>query len=1328
MNSLGTTVIRSSKRSGAGGGKGQGEQGRRNTSFTSDPGEGGANDGADSDKKKRKGKGGKEVSMQQAFAALQRATSAPFIADESVIAPASDQTVPIVDSDVEITLEELPPKAIPKGVRVGHQGWVTGSEPAEDEEEEEDRGDSNEGGERTDSQAPRSSRAAINAKTGKKSSPGGETRRKPGPKTKKGRPKDEFDLHWSSDSREDDGGGGAAGSEASGGQSDEGGGPKTSNQVKVKGNRAVKKKPPQDTRHAAAEGESTATTTPQVHAPALDDRPSRSELKTERREAARQEQAKARKEAGLRAAFVDWIDAIRQTNPFEPEAGQTFIWSRSAAEKALVAVGVTFERWRSCEEAQLKAFFLAAVAWLEANKPKGLGFASGQYRVVVKSNDVSNVDVSGDRDDLPNEEEEEDPSGEGNAPSEEEEEEDKSQERAESHGGGGSNGSGGSGAEQKREEDEEQEPPAKKAKTSTTESQHRSVRAERRRESQEEQREGRRDRRAKLSTSQSVTPKALGRSKQAELDKHKRVTKKRERAKREVKQLIEASLLQQKRQKQGKQLTSDEQQLASFAKTLSPTKLLGAGIRLKGDGGDAEDEPEYAAMELMEETGCDLELAREALDLSCEWSGSGRPSTLKAAQWLMSRRNADDGDDEEEDEEERDESDEDVQVLSHQSPGGTVKSLSGREASGGAGRRTAELGKGHGRGDRRVDDDAGEKEAKSPKTNRKSVPKSASRGKEGQNRSTRFGSETEEGDSSGSLSESLPSDSGSDSERTNSTDSDARASSTKASKKRDARGDTTSSSRGSWSSDAKREARYVRQLELALNIDAGWAREIYKECAAQGTTSYDGLLRSFYRREVALAKGTQKETARALGAVEQQKSAGSKGGALNVSMPTFQLPEWGPGQPPNGGVHFPTFKKMLEAYEKYDKQTNFNTQVTFKSMVKAVMKPNFESKCKLPETVWLPPVEGDWRRVLDGKPEEGGWSDMRFIMQVRRMLRPKGRTTYEVAFEGMVLRHRGSEEQLAVSLDLWGTTWLAKEKEAVDEGKVIPAAKMKSYFRKAVSGIPRFRRWLEGREFVSSKDWYGVLCRKLQRSLGQREEAAYDREREDDDRSQGDYNRGGGAYRSGRGGSGVGGSRGGGAHRGGRGGSTGSTTGTPRSSPWSRNFEKNSGADADAQGGTHTARGNAHTAGVGISPHSGGVEPMHSERKEGRGGHRGGRGELRGVRRLDGSNRQVNSNAEETKEKLPKGPRWHDSTMASCKCRDPDCGTRQDVPFCQGCGLHGHDRPFCYKAGEPMFNPSGYWCVNRPNEAPIEGLGKRREGASTIATSRSNMMDASKSM
>lgn len=353
---------------------------------------------------------------------------------------------------------------------------------------------------------------------------------------------------------------------------------------------------------------------------------------------------------------------------------------------------------------------------------------------------------------------------------------------------------------------------------------------------------------------------------------------------------------------------------------------------------------------------------------------------------------------------------------------------------------------------------------------------------------------------------------------------------------------------------------------------------------------------------------------------------------------------------------------------------------------------------------------------------------MRFLKRVRRVLRPKGRTNYEIAFEGMALRHRGNEEQLAVNLDLWGTKWLAKEREAAEEGKSLPALKMKSYFKRAVSGVPRFRRWLEGRTFTSCKDWYGVLCRKLHKSLGQHAEAAYDKEREGDVREPCEQHRGGGAYRGGRVGAGSGAARGGGAFRGGGTSSVGSIATTGRSGQWAENFRNFSRTDAEA-------RANAHTAGGTVMPHSGGVESMQTSGQ--RDVHSAGKGSARGSFRgrgdptsfsaagRDRANRgPVNPVSEETKEKLPKGPRWHDSRMSACGCRDPDCGTRQDCPYCQGCGMHGHDRPYCFKAGEPQFNPTGYWCINRPDAPPISGLGKKKEGASA-ATSRSNMMDAS---
>jgi hypothetical protein len=1298
MNSLGDTVLRRGERKGAGGD----EQGnKKKDQFTSG---GEVNSSAEAGRNRRKGKKGTrdtEVSVEEAFAALQRATREPFTAEESEIAGADDATAKFDSnhsSDVEILMEELPPGKIPPGILVGHRGWVVGNDSGEEEEDE--HPEAKEGQKASKPGFPRASRGRVGA--GRAQPAVKRTMRDPRGKT--GRQKDQFALS-------DDGGecGGARGVRE-GYLGEELVPPKLVGGRRVGGSAEGERESPSPETGPPAEGAawgSSEAGTPM----GLNARLQRSEPKATGGETVMQERSSKRREGGTlkathrgREAFEEWVDGLRRTNPYQPTKDKSLIWARSATHKALEAVGVTYDRWEASAGTQRKLFGEAVVAWLEANK----SICSLATRPLALDTDVTNADVSGDVEEEPSKPEAERAREERAAfPTE------KSQEIQSSDGGG--------------DEAENSEPPLKRAKVREEERTPRSPRAERRYASQEEQRRNRRARKEGLDKSKSITPKGLGRSKQAELDKHKRLTKKRERAKREVRELIEASLLQQRRQERGKKLTVDEQQLAAFAKTLSPTKLLGSGLRLTADGqGSVEGEDEEVTRELMEETGCERQLALEALDLSRGWTGSGRPSTLKAAQWLLAQREADNRDEDEEEEEGGSENKEDVKFVSHCSPGGTSMTASGGgRATGGAGREAAAVGGGCRRDGRSAAEDHDDEEERVPKVNRKTVSKTSSR-KPKDDESVEEGSASD-GDSSlcdsssgGSLVESLSSVASSDSDGSNSSDSEEERAIVRDAKKRDARGGAIPSRRVSHSSEAKRASRYARQLELALNIDACWARELYEECATQGTTSYDGLLRYFYRHEVQHAKGTHRETARALGG-EQQRSS-SVSGEISVNMPTFQLPEWGPGQPPNGGVHFSTLQKMLEAYEKYDKQTNFKTQVTFKSMVRDMLKPNFESKCKLPETVWLPPREDDWMRVAEGKPERGGWSDMRFLRRVRRVLRPKGRTNYEIAFEEMTLRHRGNEEQLAVNLDLWGTKWLAKEREATDEGKALPALKMKSYFKKAVAGVPRFRRWLEGRTFVSCKDWYGVLCRKLHRTLGQHAEAAYDKEREGEHREHGGYSRGGGVYRGGYGGSGSGVARGGGAYRGGRGGgATEATTGTTRSSRWGEKFDgKNSDADS-------RARLNAHTVGVGISPHSGGMETMHSESPAQRHGDvRGGRGVLRGIRRVTGgTNRQVNSTAEETKEKLPKGPRWHDSKMASLRCRDPDCGTRQDVPFCQGCGLHGHDRPFCYKAGEPLFNPSGYWCINRPNENPIDGLGKRREGSAPIAMSRSNMLDAS---
>jgi hypothetical protein len=73
------------------------------------------------------------------------------------------------------------------------------------------------------------------------------------------------------------------------------------------------------------------------------------------------------------------------------------------------------------------------------------------------------------------------------------------------------------------------------------------------------------------------------------------------------------------------------------------------------------------------------------------------------------------------------------------------------------------------------------------------------------------------------------------------------------------------------------------------------------------------------------------------------------------------------------------------------------------------------------------------------------------------------------------------------------------------------------------------------------------------------------------------------------------------------------------------------------------------------------------------------------------------------------------------KCRSATCGQPFDATvFCQGCGWEGHSRPWCYKANEPGFNPTGYYSVNRPGKGPLPG----KKGEFRPRQAQFNLMDA----
>jgi hypothetical protein len=188
------TVLRRGGRKGAGGDE-QGQQKEKVTSGSE------ANASADSGRKKRKDKKNTrdaEVSVEDAFAALQRAAREPFTADESVIAKVDDATVKFDCSsggDSELVMEELSPGKTQPGTLYGHHGWVFGNESEEGGVVE--GKEAKEGGEKDKPGSPRASKSRGGAG---KSQPAMKTGAGPN-RVKAGRQKDEFALS--------DGGGGS---------------------------------------------------------------------------------------------------------------------------------------------------------------------------------------------------------------------------------------------------------------------------------------------------------------------------------------------------------------------------------------------------------------------------------------------------------------------------------------------------------------------------------------------------------------------------------------------------------------------------------------------------------------------------------------------------------------------------------------------------------------------------------------------------------------------------------------------------------------------------------------------------------------------------------------------------------------------------------------------------------------------------------------------------------------------------------------------------------------------------------------------------------------
>jgi hypothetical protein len=471
----------------------------------------------------------------------------------------------------------------------------------------------------------------------------------------------------------------------------------------------------------------------------------------------------------------------------------------------------------------------------------------------------------------------------------------------------------------------------------------------------------------------------------------------------------------------------------------------------------------------------------------------------------------------------------------------------------------------------------------------------------------------------------------------------------------------------------------VRQVRRAIDCDDATARLLLMDKRARdknGTPDAAKAVKLYYegQKEGSVQQGDKLATDKTL-----SKIRSAAGNLHSMVLPALTLPDWDVGKAPDGGFTYATFRRIYALFQKYQRQTNFTSTVTMKSLVTSNLRPTIEARCGLSKTIWE-------------DESEGGMADEDFIKKIRSTLKPVRAMEFEVLFEGMKLKHPGNETDILATVEEWGEKWLSAEREAEEQGITLQPGKLKELFKKAVQPISKVSRLILGEPFKSTAEWYTLIINELRL----RQSYAAEADRDGKKAPSRNWNHGGlsrdfespyGSALRGRGG--------------GRG-------------RFSGGHDFRQGTPASPEGDHEAARFNNH---------SGGAEPMtYTPRGRGRGGEtqrgKGGEWPNRGrgsLARGDaaGANRNAESwghrqpindaTAEATLDKAQggRGKWWHDSSQLNLFCRDRECGARQDIPFCQGCGQHHHGREWCYKSKEEGFNATGYWCENRKGCAPL---------------------------
>jgi hypothetical protein len=515
-------------------------------------------------------------------------------------------------------------------------------------------------------------------------------------------------------------------------------------------------------------------------------------------------------------------------------------------------------------------------------------------------------------------------------------------------------------------------------------------------------------------------------------------------------------------------------------------------------------------------------------------------------------------------------------------------------------------------------------------------------------------------------------------------------------------------------SESESKALCFKLCEI-LEIPPATARDLLldPECQDEdGNPEVNRALALFWKRQAHMERAYRQEQheeqMRQANAAEHVAAGKSEPSKKSGSFTqTLDVPDdWDVGPSPKGGLHYSTFRRKLIEVQRYNRKSGEDgPKITLKSLVHDDLKAGLEGRCGLDKHCWN----------SETAAKHPGLSEEEFLNAIRKSLKPARKSDYKQQLENMKLSDRGQKGYVLLeALTTWGIKWLAKLREAEEADVKLNQNWLKLVFKEALDIAP-FKKWLKGRSWPKSNGssiWYRYLCDKLKKKASHAEEDSREAGQTFPG-TQGNYYRGkrmepaGQSYPSTNYQTGTNNYRAGG-------GTPNPKEDTHRPSDERRRYVdfKEHSADGEKFWQHHQH----HEREASFDNHSGGVEPMQYRREEGKHHGRGGgaaRGNYQGQAGLFRERAPVNDPARENVSILVKGKWWHDSADLSCCCKNTDCGAKQEVPFCQGCGQHQHSREYCYKRNDSRFNPTGYWCENRKGQPPIPSLGGGYPGSPT---------------